>query len=345
MRTLAPRTIIAAAALLAGSLAGVGGAAAADQQRLALLEVAPGLGGMLGPVGAIAPVALDSPKVSGLAWRSGLACGDAARADWRGRALDTSWFGVTNASWAQMVRQTRSAKLRSRAAAAPQIVVSLPLLAQPNAFQFAECAAGAFDQHFRHVGASLQSRGAGHAVVRLGKEANRGTAPFGWRSVDDLPAYRACFRNAVLALKSRAPGLKIEWTNARQTLSPVNPLDAYPGGDVVDIVGVHYYDNPAPGRQMTQAIWDAQYAETHAGGGPRGLGKKLAVSEWGVWGSRGGPPDNPVYVDNMYRFFRANAADIEYESYYDCALTHQLFPSTRFPNAAAAYQRLWSAGQ
>ena len=47
----------------------------------------------------------------------------------------------------------------------------------------------------------------------------------------------------------------------------------------------------------------------------------------------------------MYRFFQNNAAAIEYESYYDCSLTHQLYPSTRFPRAAAAYQQLWSAGQ
>jgi len=45
----------------------------------------------------------------------------------------------------------------------------------------------------------------------------------------------------------------------------------------------------------------------------RARGKKLAVSEWGVWNQGSvAKSDNPVYVDNMYRFFQANVADIAY---------------------------------
>ena len=73
-------------------------------------------------------------------------------------------------------------------------------------------------------------------------------------------------------------------------------------------------------------------------------GKKLAVSEWGLWGSTAAA-DAPVYVANMYRFFRDHAAEIAYESYYNCPLIHKIFPSTRFPQGRAEYQRLWSVGQ
>jgi hypothetical protein len=47
----------------------------------------------------------------------------------------------------------------------------------------------------------------------------------------------------------------------------------------------------------------------------------------------------------MYRFFQANASVIAYENYYNCPVAHKLFPGTSFPEASAADQRLWSAGQ
>ncbi len=71
------------------------------------------------------------------------------------------------------------------------------------------------------------------------------------------------------------------------------------------------------------------------------------MPEWGVWDQGGGAAaaDNPLYVENMYRFFRDNAADIAYENYYNRPLVHQLYPSTKFTKARARYKELWSAGQ
>src|SRR4051812_23772195 len=77
-------------------------------------------------------------------------------------------------------------------------------------------------------------------------------------------------------------------------------------------------------------------------------GKKLAVSEWGVWDWDGPGPvdaDNPFYIQKMYEFFRANAPSIEYETYYNCVAEHRLYPNTPYPAASARYQELWSAGR
>ena len=125
---------------------------------------------------------------------------------------------------------------------------------------------------------------------------------------------------------------------------------------MVDLWGVHYYDS---GPLMnSQPLWDAAYRRTF-NGGPWGLGawlqaattpveqgghgKRLAVSEWGVW-QRGGQTaaaaDDPVYVHNMWQFFQANAASIAYESYLSSA-GHALCPNTSYPNAAAQYQADW----
>jgi hypothetical protein len=322
--------------------------------RLALLDVAWPLGAALRPwAPAAEPVALRSRSVSGLPWQSGAACGTPAMEAWRGRRFDTSWFGVPKSSWDAMLSAVKSKALKARAAAAPQLVVSLPLLPLSSSMQHAACARGAFDGHFRDIGAALRANGGGGAVIRLGKEANRGGVPYGYNSTSQLPAYRGCFQHAARALKQGAPQLTIEWTNARQTLSSVNVLDAYPGGDVVDIIGVHYYNNYNLGRISTQADWDAEYTRKYPSGSPQGLGtwlaaavargKPLSVSEWGLWG-RSAAADTPVYVENMFRFFRTHVSQLAYESYFNCAPWNQMYPPTNFPKAGSTYRQLWSGG-
>jgi hypothetical protein len=71
------------------------------------------------------------------------------------------------------------------------------------------------------------------------------------------------------------------------------------------------------------------------------------VPEWGVWdqGAGSAAADNPLYVENMYRFFRDNAADIAYENYYNCPARHRIHPVSPYPRASARYRELWSAGQ
>jgi hypothetical protein len=94
-------------------------------------------------------------------------------------------------------------------------------------------------------------------------------------------------------------------------------------------------------------------------GGPWGLGtwlafarehgKQLGIAEWGVWDQGQGHvvADDPVYIDNMYRSFRANAADIAYETYFNAmpdahALCNWNGAPTSFPRAAATYKADWS---
>jgi beta-mannanase len=186
-------------------------------------------------------------------------------------------------------------------------------------------------------------------VVRLGWEANK-SRPWSPETAADVPDYVACFRREARALKSAAPGLKVEWTVGRISSVRFNLMNMYPGDAHVDHLGLHYYDNVGP-KISTQAAWDQHYDATWYGG-PRGLGrwlaaaksrgKRLAVSEWGVWDQGSlAKADNPVYVENMHRFFRNNAASIAYENYYNCSTKHQLHPSTRFTKARARYKELW----
>jgi hypothetical protein len=296
---------------------------------------------------------LGTPLVSGLPWRSGATGGGfPCLAQLRGRPLDAITTFVGHRSFPAMVQQTRDWQAVARQA--PLLVVSLPLLPEANKRQFAQCAAGAFDGSFRQIGANLRSAGAPGTVVRLGWEANIGSDshPWGVDSPAQVPAYRACFRRAAAALKAGGPGLAIEWTNAKKTANRALSVEAmYPGGDAVDVIGVHYYDTGP--RKSTQAVWDRYYKATY-GRNPWGLGawldfarahgKRLGVAEWGLWrqGGSAAAADDPVYVDNMARFFRANAGGIAYETYFNAqGDQHMLCPSTRFPRSAARYRAGW----
>jgi hypothetical protein len=122
---------------------------------------------------------------------------------------------------------------------------------------------------------------------------------------------------------------------------------------VVDLWGVHYYDTGP--KKSTQQLWD-RYQDATFRGGPWGIrawlraaqahGKKLGVGEWAIWdqGEGAARADDPVYMDNMARFFRANAGGIAYETYFNADAGnggHALCPSTRFPRAAARYKADW----
>jgi hypothetical protein len=325
--------------LLPGLLPGLGQAAdLAPGPRLALLEAAaPARTDRLAPVEPVAE--LSSPRVSGLAWRSGASCPETGLGTFRGRRLDVNVaFAGPHETWDAMLDHFSTSRFKALANATPQFVVSLPMLPKSADGQLARCAAGAFDGHFRQFGALFARIGAGQAVVRLGWEANK-SRPWSPETAADVPDYVACFRREARALKSAAPGLKVEWTVGRISSVRFNLMNMYPGDAHVDHLGLHYYDNVGP-KISTQAAWDQHYDATWYGG-PRGLGrwlreakargKRLAVSEWGVWDQGSlAKADNPVYVENMHRFFRNNAASIAYENYYNCPTSHQLYPSTRF---------------
>jgi hypothetical protein len=312
---------------------------------------------------AAAPAALAdvaTPIWSGLPWRSGTSGIPNCLAALRGRAVDAGTLFLGNPNFPALVWQ--SSGLRPAKGRPPLLVVSLPLLPDTNKGQFAQCAAGSFDGSFAQIGANLQKAGAQGTVVRLGWEANIGSDshPWGVDTPDQVPAYVACWRRAAAALKAGGPALNTEWTSAKKTANKaLHVTDMYPGDDVVDVVGVHYYDSGP--EKSTQAVWDKYYGVTF-NGGPWGLGtwldfarsrgKKLAVSEYGLWRQgtmTAAQADDPVYVDNMYRFFRGNAADLAYETYFNAmadqhALCNADGTPTSFPSAAAAYKADWSLG-
>jgi hypothetical protein len=242
---------------------------------------------------------VGTQMVSGLPWRSG-ASADPPFGTWRGRPLDVRVVGVQHDTWAQMLKQLSGGFFWKNCSQTPLCVVSLAMFPRSNAGQHQQCKGGSFDENHRQIAdriAAVRS----NAIVRLGWEANSsGSHPWRIRSVSDIEPYRGCFQR--LARIHKARGLRIEWTDAKN--GPIDELASYPGDDVVDFWGVHYYDSGP--KKSTQATWDSYVGRTGYGlnwwlAQAKQRGKKLAVPEWGVWKNGEPNPDNPVYIADMFR--------------------------------------------
>jgi hypothetical protein len=304
---------------------------------VALLLLWPRMTARPGP----APAASNA---SGLPWSSGAAGGDGAGfAAWRGRPLDNATTWPDRATWHQISHPD----LHGAVSSTPDgVMLSLGLAMLPdpaNGASFAECATGAYDHHYRTYGLELVRLGRAASVVRLGWEANGDW--YSWSIGSDVANYRACFRRQVAAIRSTNPQVRIDWNMNKDSHMDVSVAEAYPGDDVVDIVGVDFYDmSPAYPDRLR---WYLDYRRTQRGG-PRGLGawlafakahgKPLSVPEWGTAPSDMGGGDHAAYVHAMHDFFRDHAADIAYETYFNIGPGFQLWPSTVHPRSAAAYR-------
>jgi beta-mannanase len=262
---------------------------------------------------------------------------------------------VWHDTWEMMLARIRDNYYRRTIRLTPQPVISLAMFPRTEFKQHARCAAGAFDNYYRQIAAALVEVGGGSAILRLGWEANVGSRshPWGIDTRSEARGYIACFRRMAGVLRSVAPGFKFEWSNAKASAYPGNVMELYPGGDIVDVIGLHYY--AIDDQFSTQEKWDA-FKNTTRRGGPQGieawirkaaeLGKPFAVPEWGVWNrfTSFAVADTPSYMTNMYNFFRANAPRIAYENYSQCQESHRIGPRTLMPNASARYAELWRAG-
>ena len=230
---------------------------------------------------------------------------------------------VPHPDWGTMTTQLRGRSFRTNCQETPLCVVSLAMFPKSAAGQFAPCAGGSFDVNHREIAGLIAAVRPG-AVVRIGWEANGASVPHAWRigTAANVGPYKACFRR--LALIHKAAGLLVEWTNTKDTQFPY--MDAYPGDDVVDLWGLHDYDNAQ--KDLSFATLVAEAARH---------GKKVGVSEWAL--RRNG--DNPDFVRQMFEKFRANAANLAYESYFNRKAEHMLYPTTVYPLSAQVYLDLW----
>ncbi|MGK4580464.1 glycoside hydrolase family 26 protein [Kitasatospora sp. HPMI-4] len=226
-----------------------------------------------------------------------------------------------------------------RADPARRLVLGVPMLAPSEGGVpddevvrlLARADGGEFDAHFLRLARLLVALGGGDTVLTLGWEMNGIT--YTHRCGPDPAAWKAYWRRIVTVMRS-VPGQRF-----RFDFAPSRGLDAvpwtrcYPGDDVVDIIGMDSYDQPAG------ATFDDYVSE------PYGLqdqvefaaehGKQVSYPEWGLF--RNG--DNPEFVRRMVEWTRTH--DTAYQTVTDYC-PHGFWGCDRNPLSSAVFRQLMS---
>jgi hypothetical protein len=257
-----------------------------------------------------------------------------------GRKLDGVSDFFAKDSWKSMLSDADWALGCWQAMPRP-MAIGVPLIV--NGASLRAAANGDYDDQFRKLGALLIAKGQASAILRLGWEFNGGWYP--WKADRDPEAFRGAFRRVVGVLRS-TPGqhFRIVW-NPTANAGSVAPQDLWPGDDVVDLIGLDFYNQSWRRQDADPQVrwqnyltgnyglnWLARFAAAHR--------KPIAIPEWGT-GTRPdkhGFGDDPLFIHNMAAWMRAH--DVLFHSYWD--YTAPDYDSTmsagKFPQTLVAYK-------
>jgi hypothetical protein len=232
-------------------------------------------------------------------------------------------------------------------------------------------AAGEYNQHFNELAKNLVERKmVDRSLVRLGWEFNGGW--YTSRASDNPKAWAEYFRQIVKSMRGVEGAEKLQFCwNPTLGWQQFPAMQAYPGDDVVDVIGLDVYDEswakdtyPFPKDATEDQILERQkrvWANVTYGG-DHGLKryvafaaehkKPIAICEWGVCdrADRHGGLDNPYFIEQMYKFITDPKNNVILHCYFDVEASdgkHQLSTGekgthkTIFPKSAAKFVELF----
>jgi hypothetical protein len=174
-------------------------------------------------------------------------------------------------------------------------------------------AAGLHDDDFRLVAEYLIDAGYDDAIIRLGHEFDGDWAPYSSR--DNVDAYIDAFRHVHDVMTAESAAFRFDWTSMVPYFLEYG-LVAYPGDDVVDLIGLDvYWRQPDP---ITDEAWSVIYEpvlQAHADFATE-RGKQVSYPEWGRAFA-----DHPRFIDFMHRWFTGLASSgpgsLAYQAYFN----------------------------
>lgn len=214
---------------------------------------------------------------------------------------------------------------------------SVPLI--PEGATLEAAANGDYNDHYLQAAQTLsQFRPQDPELhVRTGWELNGDWFP--WAAQGKEQAFIGAFREFVTTFRSVSNRFVFEWNVniGNQSPAQMNPEDAYPGDDVVDIVGMDFYWNTqwdptdpneawASMRDRTYGLqWHQDFAAAH--------GKKTAYSEWGVMSDAAGP-----YIASAQKWFEDHG--VVFHTYWNSNSDFKgKLSDGQYPAAGAAFQQ------
>jgi hypothetical protein len=222
---------------------------------------------------------------------------------------------------------------------------SIPLIA--TGANLADAAAGAYDAHYRKVAQALVGfrPKEPRLNIRTGWEFNGNWLP--WSAQGKAAQYIGAYRRFVgvfrqVAAEHGVPNrFAFEW-NVNIGDVGMDPEIAYPGDDVVDVIGMDFYLNTQWGAPtepiaawnfMRTQRWGLQWHQDFAAAHK----KATSYSEWGIRADNAGP-----YIQKANEWFVQHK--VVFHSYWN---SQAAFPGTlsngQYPNAGAAFRETFKS--
>lgn len=219
------------------------------------------------------------------------------------------------------------------------MLFSIPLATKQDR-SLANVAAGKYDVIFSNIAKDI-ARSYPHAIIRIGWEFNADW--YAWSAMGRTQDYINAFRRVSSIFKSVSPAFTIDWCPANGFSAKNFPAEqAYPGDDVVDVIGLDLYNDYRWGDYKNDPVkrwewlktfghglvWQQEFSTTH--------GKPMSLPEWGV------NQDDPYFIEQMYTWIMTH--DFAYVAYWNSNSAFAgALSNNQYPNASAAYKRLFAS--
>lgn len=202
-------------------------------------------------------------------------------------------------------------------------------------------AAGQWDDAYTSVAKTLADHGHGASVIRLGHEQTGAWYP--WSAVGNADAYKAAFRHVRDVMKSASLQLRFEYNTATSGFAEWASA-AYPGSDVVDIIGLDIYNKstggkfPSPFEVKWKRKLHPMLVEHHKFAVANG--KPVSYAEWA-----NGSVDEPLFIHRMTDWFTSLPSSGPGALFYQCYFnaSKQEYKLNNYPNSMDAYAKRFGA--
>jgi hypothetical protein len=182
----------------------------------------------------------------------------------------------------------------------------------------------------------------GKIYIRTGWEFNADWFPWSATNGSGTAAdYITAYRNFVTTFRSISDRFVFEWCPniGVQGTNPINPADAYPGNEYVDVIGMDFYYDISWDQKGQNGLeaWNYKVIEKY------GLqwivdfaaeqGKPIAYSEWGI-----NNPDGTAYMELFADWLKNSPVEVLYQNYWNSnAAFAGMLSEDQYPLLSAAY--------
>ncbi len=202
-----------------------------------------------------------------------------------------------------------------------------------------ETADGVHDDAYVRVAQRLVEAGHGDAVLRLGHEFNGLWAPWSSRTNED--AYIAAWRHVHDVMAAVSDDFVFDWTALRPAWFEWG-VQAYPGDDYVDVIGLDVYWRLTPNDDIWDVRkWEQQFVRVMRDHQAFAIsrGKPVSYPEWGIAGG-----DVPQFIEGMHGWLAelpsSGPGSLLYHAYFDDS---NEFDLDQYPQARKTFARLFGA--